>query len=203
MVGIHRLGKFAGRSRTEAAKALTFTAQDAQAALVAQAGQIFVLRNSWIQKGIRIRPAKAATLEAQVGTIDKYMARHVKGQDKSPDSPLSVRGSRDSRGRQASGGLLLKGYGSIGSVPKHTVVRRQIRRLESNKRKPFHIVDGGKVLIVSRVGKKRYPLKIHAMLIRHANMDRIWNFVGTVRRVVRSRFPGHLRRALERASRTS
>jgi hypothetical protein len=47
-------------SRTEAAKALTFTAQKAQGAWRAENTK-FHRRNTWLDKGVRIRPATAGT----------------------------------------------------------------------------------------------------------------------------------------------
>ncbi|MHC2405862.1 hypothetical protein ACVMGC_010406 [Bradyrhizobium barranii subsp. barranii] len=83
--------------------------------------------------GIRIRPANGGNLMAVVGSIDKYMERHVigAGKEKHPDNALSIRSKRNSNGRLATGGILIKPYGSIGSAPVHTVVRRQLKRVDT------------------------------------------------------------------------
>ncbi|MGX9431828.1 MULTISPECIES: hypothetical protein [Bradyrhizobium] len=152
----------------------------------------------WVVGGIRIRPANGSTLMATVGSIDKYMERHVigAGKEKYPDNALSVRAKRDSRGRLASGGILIKPYGSIGSAPVHTVVRRQLKRMDGQKRKPFQIVSNGKVLIVRRRTKKRLPLQTLAVLQGSATMNEHWDFLGTVSGVVQARFPQHFYRAV-------
>ncbi len=188
---------------TATAKALTFTAKDAQLALRAEAPGLFVLRRNWIVGGIRIRPANGNKLNAVVGSIDKYMERHVigAGKEKAPDKKLSVRSKRDARGRLATGGILIKPYGSIGSAPVHTVVRRQLKRMDGNKRKTFQIIgNGGKVLIVRRTTNKRTPLQTLAMLQDGTKINENWDFFGTVKGVVNARFPRHFFRAVLKAS---
>jgi len=188
---------------TATAKALTFTAKDAQVALKAEAPGLFVLRRNWVVGGIRIRPANGNKLNAVVGSIDKYMERHVvgAGKEKYPDRKLSIRSKRDGRGRLATGGILIKPYGSIGSAPVHTVVRRQLKRIGGNKRKSFQIVaKNGKVLIVRRASTKRTPLQVLAVLQDSAKIDESWDFFGTVKGVVNARFAGHFFRAIVRAS---
>ncbi|WP_316206013.1 hypothetical protein [Bradyrhizobium sp. SZCCHNR3058] len=188
---------------TATAKALTFTAKDAQAALKAEVPGLFVLRRNWILTGIRIRPANGNKLTAVVGSIDKYMERHVVGASaqKHPDNKLSIRSKRSSDGRLATGGILIKPYGSIGSAPTHTVVRRQLKRIGGQKRKPFEIVaKSGKVLIVRRKGKARKPLQTLAVLQNEAKITKTWDFRGTVSGVVQARFPQHFFRAIVGAS---
>lgn len=199
-----RLDSLRGSSVNVAtAKALTFTAKDAQVALRAEAPGLFVLRRPWIVGGIRIKPAFGGTLNAQVGSIDKYMERHVigAGVEKKPDNPLSIRSRRGSNGRLASGGILIKPYGSIGSAQIHTVVRRQLKRMDGQKKKTFQIRGkGGRVLIVRRKTKKRFPLQTLAVLQNGATINEHWDFFGTVRGVVQARFEGHFIRAALNAS---
>ncbi|WP_028165464.1 hypothetical protein [Bradyrhizobium elkanii] len=201
---LERLDQLRDRSiNTATAKALTFTAKDAQQALRTQIPSIFVLRRPWVVGGIRIRPANGSTLMATVGSIDKYMERHVigAGKEKYPDNALSIRAKRDSRGRLASGGILIKPYGSIGSAPVHTVVRRQLKRMDGQKRKPFHIVTkNGKVIVVRRRTKKRFPLETLAVLQGSATINEHWDFLGTVSGVVQARFPNHFYRAVVNAA---
>ncbi len=185
-------------------EALTFTAKDAQAALKAEVPGPFVLRRNWVLTGIRIRPANGNKLTAVVGSIGKYMERHVVGvsAEKHPDNKLSVRSKRDpSTGRLATGGILIKPYGSIASAPIHTVVRRQLKRIGGQKRMPFEIVaKNGRVLIVRRKGKARKPLQTLAVLQNEAKIGKHWDFRGTVSGVVQARFPRHFFRAILGAS---
>lgn len=191
-----------GKVRTATAKALTFTAQDAQKRLQVEAGSVFHLRNAWVPKGIRIRPATASTLSAQVGSIDKYMARHVVGEDKSPDAALSIRRTRDSRGRIATGGLLIPAYKGIASVGKHQTTRAKLARIEKQKRKTFQIrASGGNVLIVRRSSRKRAPLEILAGLSNDADLSPVWRIEVSVAGVVGNRFSYHFERAIGALSR--
>lgn len=194
--------KIGAKARTATAKALTFTAQDARDKLKKEVPAHFVLRRDWVVKGIRARPASGSTLMAQVGSVDKYMERHVvgAGRQKDPGHGLSIRSHRDRRGRYASGGLLIEPYGSIGSAQIHTVVRRKMRRAEGNKRKPFQVLaKSGKVLIVRRTSAKRYPLQTLAVLKGHVNVPHTWDFEGSVATTVKARFEGHFLRAVARA----
>ena len=59
----------------------------------------------------------------------------------SPSRALSIHSKCNSSGRLATGGILIKPYGSIGSAPVHTVVRRQLKRVDGQKRKTFQIVS--------------------------------------------------------------
>lgn len=199
--GLAGLSALKGKAKTAAAKALTFTAQDAQMTLKGQVPGEFHLRNSWVPKGIRIKPASAGTMSARVGSIDKYMQRHVvgAGEEKAPGKGLSIHRQRDSRGRLASGGLMIMPYGGIGEYPTHTVVRRKMKRVGGQKRKPFQIVSksGNQVLIVRRKTGKRYPLQTLSILRGDAvDIKESFDMFGTVRGVVAARFGGHFERAI-------
>ena len=194
---MRRLAALRGKSRMAGAKALTVTAQDAQKKLRGEAAGLFHLRNSWVQQGIRIKPATPGTMAAQVGSIDKYMARHVIGTDKAPDQRLSIRRTRDSRGRIATGGLLIAAYGSIGEIPKHQAVRGKLRRIDGQKKKTFQIrAKNGNVVIVRRSQTKRLPLEVLGQLDNGAEMSPVWRMEVSVRGVVGARFSGHFERAL-------
>lgn len=196
---LRELSRLKGKARMAGAKALTWTAKDAQKALQTQAGGVFHLRNSWVPRGIRIDPATPGTMNARVGSIDKYMERHVTGQGKRPARSLTIRGSRDSSGRLATGGLLVKPYGSIAQAPTHNVVRRRLKRVDTQKRKTFQIIGrGGSVLLVRRTTKKRSPLEVMAVLKNQATVTPRWPLQGTVQGVVSARFGAHFERAISK-----
>lgn len=194
---MRRLKALTGKARYAGAKALTFTAKDAQKSLQVEAATKFHLRNSWVLRGIRIDAATPGRMKARVGSVDKYMERHVTGKPKAAAKTLSVRKRRDSNGRLSTGGLLIKPYHSIASAPTHTKVRSSLKRIGGQKRKPFEIIGrGGTVLIVRRTSKKRKPLEVLATLKNGANSKPVWNMQRTVQTVVSARFGTHFSAAL-------
>lgn len=202
--GLEDLRKLKGKARTAAAKALTFTAQDGQAAVRGALPGAFHLRNGWVEKGIRITPANGGSMTAVVGSVDKYMERHVVGAGKAkpPERALSISKTRDSRGRLATGGLTIMPYGSISEYPTHTVVSRKLKRVDKQRRKTFHIMSssGNQVLIVRRRSKKRKPLEVLGMLHGEAvDIQQELDMVGQVRATVSGRFLGHFERAILKA----
>ncbi|GJD31457.1 hypothetical protein PMNALOAF_2716 [Methylobacterium adhaesivum] len=196
-----RLAVVKGKAKTAAAKALTFTAQDSQLALKGQVPGVFHLRNGWVPKGVRLKSASAGSMSARVGSVDKYMERHVigAGKPKPPERALTISKSRDSRGRLSSGGLMIMPYGGIGEYPTHTAVSRKLKRVGGQKRKTFNILSksGNQVLIVRRKSKKRTPLQVLGILRGEAvDIKQEWDMFGAVKGVVSARFSGHFERAL-------
>lgn len=196
---LEKLAAFPKQARFAVVKSLTLTAKDAQAALKAEAPGVFHLRNTWVPQGIRIDPATSGSMSARVGSIDRYMGRHVHGDPKPAGRALSIRSKRDGNGRLATGGLLIAPYSGIGSAPKHQVVRRKLGRIGSQKKKTFQIMGrgSGKVLIVRRTSKKRRPLQVVAILSALVAEHPIWKMDRTVSGVVSARFGTHFAAALD------
>lgn len=189
-----------GKVRVAAAIGLTKTAKDAQAALKAEAASVFHLRRSWVPQGIRIEGANAATLNAKVGSIDKYMGRHVFGDAKQPANNLSISGTRDSNGRLATGGLLIGAYANIGDAKTHTQERSLLSRIDSQKKKTFQILSkDGKVLIVRRDSnaKGSKSLQVLASLSNTVKEKAVWHMDITVAAVVGARFMQHFQAAID------
>lgn len=154
-------------NRTMAAKSLTFTAEKAVPAW--RAGhRVFHKRNSWIDKGVRMRPATPATLSAKVGTIDRYMGRHI-----------------PQLNQRKGGNLFVPAYGAISEAPTHTRMRSRLKQAKGTKRKPFRIGSA----IFRRKGKARTPLILLGHLTRGAEIRPELNAVGIVDGVVRREFP--------------
>jgi hypothetical protein len=157
-------------SRTEAAKALTFTAQKAQGAWRAENTK-FHRRNSWLDKGVRIRPATSSNLTAQVGTIDRFFSRHVRGM------------ADPKKGR-----LFVPIYDNIADVPTHRRLRAMLRRMTGAQRKPFILKSGGESFLARRFGKARGDLKLLGKLQNGAQIDPRFDAQGVVERTVRREF---------------
>lgn len=193
-----KLAAFPKRAQFAVVKSLTMTAKDAQLALRGEVPGVFHLRNSWVPQGIRIDPATSGTMSAKVGSVDRYMGRHVFGESKRAGRSLSIRSKRDGAGRLATGGLLIAPYAGIGSAPKHQVVRRKLGRIGSQKKKTFQIMGRGKakVLIVRRTSKKRNPLQVVAILSEIVAEKPIWHMDKTVSGVVSARFGVHFGAAM-------
>jgi hypothetical protein len=195
--GLGRLDKLTGTTRTAASTALTWTAKDAQKALKSDTESVFHLRNRWVPGGIRIKPANRGSMEAQVGSIDKYMERHVMGAHHPPKKAGNALVYRGGSGKRASGGLLVPVYGSIGDAKTHTKARNRLKRMEGTKRKPFVIkAKSGKVLLVRRATKKRLSLVVLAALENQVHITPEWNFKGEVQGVVNARFGENFLRAM-------
>ena len=166
-------------NKTIAAKSLTFTAERAQTAWRAGHG-VFHRRNTWIDKGVRIRHATASSLNAQVGTIDRYMGRHVKGVDQPKTS-----------GRKA----LFVPIEPAASQPTHTRIRARIRAMQRTKTKPFKVRD----MLLRRAGRGHdAPLKALAVLRKRVEIKPRLDAVTIVDRAVQSSFPSVYERLLIR-----
>lgn len=184
---LRRLGTLQGVSRVMAAKALTFTAEKSVQPW-RRAHGVFMRRNSWIDKGVTHRQATAGNLSARVGTVDKYMSRHVIG-----------------LGEDKDGRLFVPTYpgGSIRQVGTHTQIRRRLRGIDRTKRKTFRITTAsGKVLIARRKGKARTPLEILGKVQDGANVTPELDALGVVTRVTRAEFPRTYERLLLRWAET-
>lgn len=170
-----RLKVLTSISRTTAAKALTYTAERAVPAWRAANRRTFHMRREWINKGVRMRPASAGNLNAQVGSIDKYMRRHVEGLGE----------TKVSAGRA----LFVPTYDRISEVGTHTQERRALARMMSTHRKPFILhTESGKVLLVRRKGKGRAPLEVLGVLQREAHIEPHLDALEVVSRVANASF---------------
>lgn len=169
---LKRLGLLASVSRLTAAQSLTFTAERAVLAWRAGNRLAFHMRRNWIDKGVRLKAATPGRLVAQVGSIDRYMGRHVEGADE-----------------EKRGSLFIPVYDRIADVRTHTQMRRTLQSADDSSRKTFHITTaGGKVLIVRRKGKARNPLQILGVLQDGAHVRPRLPAVGIVEGVVAVEF---------------
>lgn len=167
-----------------AAKSLTFTAERAVPAWVA--GQaIFHHRNTWIDRGVRMRAATPGNLVSVVGHLDRFMGRHVVGINEPKE-----------------GHLFIPIYRQIGEALTHTQERRALARMEETKRKPFILRRDGETFLARRVGKERTPLKILGKIQDGAKIKPRLDAVAIVETVVRREFPTIYSRLLVRWAET-
>lgn len=163
-----------------AAKALTFTAERAVTAW--RAGHsVFHRRNTFIDKGVRMRAATPGNLNAAVGTIDKFMGRHVKGVDE------------PKRGR-----LFVPLYDDVAEVPTHTRVRNRLRQADRSKRKLFWFERNGAKYLARRTTKKSTPLQVLGTLREGAQITPRLDAFGIVDQAVQVNFPTVYRRLLDK-----
>lgn len=152
-----KLAMLAKASKLEAAKALTFTAERAKPAWQAGQSAVFHERNSWVKGGVRIRAATPSTMATKVGTIDRFMQRHVVGL------------GEEKRGKSR---LLIPTYNAISEVGTHRQTKRKLAGYQRTKRKPFLMqTKSGHTMLVRRKGKARTPLVILATLQQEAHIE--------------------------------
>ena len=164
---LRRLRRLESVSRLLAAQSLTFTAERAVPAW--RAGhRVFHRRNNWIDKGVTHRHATPGNLNARVGTVDKYMGRHVLG-----------------IGEEKRGHLFIPAYKSISDALTHTQERRKLKGYERTKRKPFRINN----TLVRRKGKARLPLITLGKIQDGADVPEQLDALGIVSGVVNAQFP--------------
>ncbi|MBA2127178.1 hypothetical protein DLM45_13240 [Hyphomicrobium methylovorum] len=154
-------------NRMMAAKSLTFVAEKAKPAWIA-GHSLFHRRNTWLDRGVRIRAATPGNLNSQVGSLDKFFARHVKGIDE-----------------HKGGRLFVPAYRDISEAPTHTKVRAMLRRAEGTQRKPFRIGD----TLVRRKGKTRTPLIVLGRITNGAKIEPRFDALEIVDRAVTENFP--------------
>ena len=164
------------------ARALTWTAKEAQIELRNRLPDTFVIRRKWVPGGIIITPAKKQSLTARVGSRDDFMAEHATGAKRRPK-----------RTRR----MAVKPYESISQVK----ARSRRARKATGRRKPFVITfASGKSAVVRRKRiKTRYPLEILKLLEREVDIRKRWPFEEQVARVVEKEFPRLFEKSFDQA----
>jgi hypothetical protein len=160
-----------------AARALTWTAQEAQKAVQADLPERFTIRNRFVQGGIRITPANKQDLTAEVGSITDFMGKHQEGGDKTP------------RRRHLA-------------IPVD--VKRTKRNIVNKANRPRAVMQKPNVFqakgaIYERMGKGAYPLKRLYTLTTQARIAPQLKLDETVSKAVGQRFPELFNRSLKAA----
>lgn len=82
------------------ARSLTWTAQEIQTEVRRELPRRFIIRNTWVSKGIRITPADKRNMTAEVGSLEDFMERQEEGGTKYPTVgkhlaiPIKVKGTK-------------------------------------------------------------------------------------------------------------
>jgi hypothetical protein len=150
------------------ARALTWTARDAQTDVRDELPKQFTLRNSWVKNGIRITPASKASPQAVVGSLEPFMERQETG------------GAKRSRGGHRIAVPKAK--------PSRVIPRAQRPAAVRNKPRVFTVKTANGAGIFRRQGKQRYPLQLLYWLKRGVQVKPAFGFKGTTGTTVQDRF---------------
>ena len=161
------------------ARALTWTAKDAQTDVREDLPKRFTLRNSWVKNGIRISPATKASPQAIVGSLEPFMERQETG------------GAKRSRGGHRIAVPKAK--------PSRVIPRAQRPAAVRNKPRVFTVQTVYGAGIVRRQGKQRYPLQILYWLKRGVQVKPAFGFKLTTDTTVRDRFGPNFIESLSQA----
>lgn len=164
-----------------AAVALTNTAKDAQTEVIRKLPFRFIMRTSWVPKGIRVKMARRSDLESVVWVKDDFMVAQEYGGTGESSVPIGARPSPRSVTRPS------KWPSKLLEKPKHFIG-------------PIEEGSGKKVLWRRRYEKKRYPLKL-MYVFAHDGVEITpqFRFRETVEQVANTRFVHHFEEQLGRA----
>ncbi len=155
------------------ARALTWTAKDAQKETRREIRRSFTLRNKWTERGIRIVPASKNKLESKVVFDRYYMVLHEGGGEKVP------------------------GRSSFLAVPSRKVRRTKTARIAKSER-PSALMrkkntfintlrKTGEPAILQREGKRSRPIRVMYILVPKANITDRLEFIKTTIDTARQR----------------
>lgn len=204
------------------AKALTYIAGMAAAAVRDKTRDEFDLKTEFIPRGVRRLPAKKSELKstgkttAAVFTMDKmgFMTIHEEGGEREPFAS----GGRDKGKTFALPGVDMgeKMLTRTGRTKKRFTPKELLenyrpskegkpRGKASRRRAPFIIRarGSGVPMIVRRQSTTRYPLEVMYIFTTRASYKPVWDFEETVTAVVEKHFPAVYQQNLEHAVRTA
>lgn len=141
--------------------ALTRTAFGARKSVQKKLSQVFILRNKFTQRGIRVEPAKPRKEEAEVFSVDQYIADHETGGRRMV--PASTREFRIPTFLREVAGIP-----EDKRPPKPLRPTSLLKKIEGQGRLP--VIGGGKPFIATgkdggrgiytREGAKRLPIRL-------------------------------------------
>lgn len=178
------------------ALALTSLAKKAQSSVQGKLDEKFVLRSSWVKKGIQIEPARKADWPHSfsiVGSRDQFMALQAVGGIKKPKE-----------GRH----LAIPQEGIRPNIKDRIPKSKRPRQLLSKKRGknlPFVTKSrkSGNMVVLRRTSEKRYPLEFLYSFHRETKLDSRWPFRKQVEDTIRGNYEKEFGHALARAIATA
>lgn len=169
------------------ALAITTTLKDAQTDLRDELPDRFTIRNNFLEKGIRIRPATKRRLEGSVFTVDEILRLQIEG------------GTKGGRGHR----LALPR--SVKTNARGIVTRaNRPRNLRSKSKHFLAPVRRGGMGLFKRSGKKRYPIVLlWRLLDGSARIDSRFDFDRIANRSIDKHWNKNFGRALAKALSTA
>lgn len=174
--------------------ALYDTAADAKQALIQQLPEDFTIRNTFVAKGIRIKPtgskairktgAGIAGMEAQVGTVDAFMAMQELG------------GTKKGKSRNIA----------IPVREPETEIMDKKKWPKAILKKPGYFMwqrQDGRVFVFHRESKKRYPIQLKYSFAESVKVPPRWNMRQTVSEIVNKKYNENFNKAFEKALATA
>ena len=187
-------GSFAAHAKQQAtyavAVALTTTAQQAKVALVESLAGTFQIRNTWVEKGIRVNWATKYTLTATVGSRDRSMVLQAEGGEKTGKG-----------GNDVAVPVLGTARKTTASITRPS--RWPGKLLLDKKRFFLKPLGGGHVGVFRRLGKGgRVGVQLWYVLAHDVKVKPKWHFEEIVKRVVRANLARNVADGLAEAMRT-
>lgn len=174
--------------------ALYETAKQAADTVRNQLPQDFTIRNTYVGKGIRVRPSGSKAIratgrgiegmEAQVGTLDEFMARQELGGKK-----------------EGTGGKDIAI--PIRENPSDITTKSKWPKALMRKKNFFIQPYKGYRAMFERTEKTRYPIKIRYWFKPTVNVNKRWRMIDTITEVVAQHYDKNFEDAFNRAMKTA
>lgn len=187
------------------ARALTATAEDCRAALVAGLSSDFTIRTPWVEKGLRKKRADKTTLTAEIGSVDPFMLLQEEGGTKvakKADMAQPVNGMRGDDN---------KGVTTVGKWPKSLTRGNKgyfVGKFASGK--AFVGRKTGQPMARQRVVKghkgpvfPKEPMKVVYVLQEKVEIKKRWDFWPVIEKTVDATFLNRAYEAMDEAIRTA
>lgn len=147
----------------------------------------FIVRSTWVERGIQVDRASKSNLVATVGSVSHFMEWQAYGGDKEGQG----------------GGDVAVPVGAR-KTPQHRTTRAQWpARILARKRAFIVQTKRGDTIIARRTMKARYPIIVMYRLRPEVKIKPRWPFESDVTREVASAWPDAARRAVEHAIKTA